>query len=406
MGPKKQTTKTTQRTHEEPASEAAAIWVERTALHAWDKNPRKNEKAIPKVMESIKRFGFGSPILARKNGEIIAGHTRWAAAEALGLDRVPVRYLDLDPAEAHLLALADNKLGEVADWDKEVLGAVLSEYGLEDVDLAGWDSKELDVLGGELLRDNEVSDVEDVDPGKAPKRVAAGDVWRLGAHTLVCGDSEDPASWQACPDGKRIMITDPPYGVEYDAEWRKNAGLIKGGAFGAVQNDHRCDWGKAYANANASVGYVWFADTKTIEFVSSLAAEGYTMRGLIVWSKNKYPISRGHYHHQHEPCLYVVREGETADWCGGRKQTTVWEIESGRIDNDHSTSKPIECMARPMRNHAHKLVVDPFGGSGTTLLAAEQLGRTCFMIEIMPEYCDIVIHRWEKLTGKTAEKAS
>ncbi len=156
MGPKKQTTKTTQRTHEETASEAAAIWVERTALHAWDKNPRKNEKAIPKVMESIKRFGFGSPILARKNGEIIAGHTRWAAAEALGLDRVPVRYLDLDPAEAHLLALADNKLGEVADWDTAALLGELGQHGLDAADVAGFDQAELDRLGSLLDKSGHV----------------------------------------------------------------------------------------------------------------------------------------------------------------------------------------------------------------------------------------------------------
>lgn len=159
MGPKTKQAKATAHAHEE----AAAIWVERTALHAWDKNPRKNEKAVPKVVESIKRFGFASPIIARKNGEVIAGHTRLLAAEALGMDRVPVRYMDLDPAEAHLLALADNRLNEVAEWDKPVLQEIMSEYGLEEIEVAGWSEAEAASMTGDsdLISWEDVKDLSE-----------------------------------------------------------------------------------------------------------------------------------------------------------------------------------------------------------------------------------------------------
>lgn len=396
MGPKTKQAKATAHAHEE----AAAVWVERTALHAWDKNPRKNEKAVPKVVESIKRFGFASPIIARKNGEVIAGHTRLLAAEALGMDRVPVRYMDLDPAEAHLLALADNRLNEVAEWDKPVLQEIMSEYGLEAIDVAGWSSRDIDMMGHELMRDAEVEDTEQPTDADTQKRAKPGDVWFCGRHIVVCGSSEDKSVWAHCHDGPRLVVTDPPYGVEYDADWRNELGF-GASAVGVVENDDRADWSNVFELASGDVVYSWCASTQVGTILGHMGA--YDLRALIIWNKSKMVISRGHYHYKHEPCLYFVRRGATAKWCGDRSQTTVWDIPNPKIDNAHSTSKPIECMAAPIRNHGFDLVVDPFLGSGTTLLASEQLGRSCFGVEINPAYVDIALSRWEKLTGQSAK---
>lgn len=353
-------------------------------------------------MASIKRFGFAAPIIARRDGEVIAGHTRLKAAEALGLDRVPVRYMDLDPAEARLLALADNRLGEIAEWNKQDLTQIMSGFSFEDLEVAGWDEKDLELMGHQLIRDNEVADVE-VEENDVEQRVSPGDVWKCGRHMLVCGDSEDVGTWAklTIPEGPRMMITDPPYGVNYDASWREKQ-WHGARAVGKVTNDDRASWKDVYALSKADVAYVWCADKQILTLLEELSSLSYELRALIMWKKSKFAISRGHYHHGHEPCLYSVRKGATAEWCGDRSQSTVWDIGNPKIDNDHSTSKPIECMARPMRNHNFKVVVDPFGGSGTTMLAAEQLDRDCYMIELEPKYCDIVLARWEKLTGGKA----
>lgn len=390
-------------------AEAAAEWVDRTALKPWDKNPRNNADNVKRVMESIKRFGFAAPILARKaDGEVIAGHTRLLAAEALGMERVPVRYLDLDPGEAHMLAIADNRLTEKSEWDNALLMEQLDAIGLDNAELVGFDSADLDELAKDILREaskDEVAEVADV--VKAPKRVELGEVWKLGRHTIVCGDSTTADAWRPKDVMPCMMVTDPPYGVQYKPDW-SDGGIPrgnKGGARGEVLNDDRASWKEVYERAEATVAYVWHADKFAALVMSELVECGFSVRAQIVWNKDAPVMSRGHYNWKHEPCWYVVADDSTAEWIGDKKQHTVWDIPKKREDdNNHSTSKPLECMARPIRNHGFELIVDPFLGSGTTLLAAEQLARKCFGIELNPEYCDIVIERWERLTGQTAVK--
>ena len=197
-----------------------------------------------------------------------------------------------------------------------------------------------------------------------------------------------------------LMVTDPPYGVNYDAGWRNEKLVGSDRAVGEVTNDERSDWRESYALAPGPVAYVWMGGSASP--VADLIACGLIFRTMIVWVKNQFVISRGHYHGQHEPCWYAVRKGAQANWCGDRKQTTVWEIDKPhKSETGHSTQKPVECMERPIRNHKGD-VYDPFVGSGTTLIAATNQNRRCYAIEISPSYCDVAIRRWQLHTGKQA----
>jgi DNA modification methylase len=202
------------------------------------------------------------------------------------------------------------------------------------------------------------------------------------------------------------MVTDPPYGVSYDPRWRLEAGLLASAPrrLGKVQNDDRVDWREAWQLFSGDVAYVWHAGVFAASVALQLEDSGFEIRSQIIWRKPTFPISRGHYHWQHEPCWYGVRRGATASWIGDRSQTTVWDV-AGRSETktDHATQKPVECMARPIRNHEGD-VYEPFAGSGTTLIAAEQLGRRCAAIEIDPAFVDVVVSRWEALTGRKAKR--
>jgi DNA modification methylase len=200
------------------------------------------------------------------------------------------------------------------------------------------------------------------------------------------------------------MVTDPPYGVKYDPAWRKRAGLSDSSRMGRVANDDRMDWREAWQLFPGDVAYVWHAGLFAAATASHLEDSGFEIRSQIIWRKPTFPISRGHYHWQHEPCWYAVRQGASAGWIGDRSQTTVWDIAwRSEAKTDHGTQKPVECMARPIRNHEGN-VYEPFGGSGTTLIAAEQLARRCTAIEIEPAYCDVVVMRWERLTAEKARR--
>jgi DNA modification methylase len=205
------------------------------------------------------------------------------------------------------------------------------------------------------------------------------------------------------------MVTDPPYGVEYDPAWRQRAaeqGLLAYATrrVGKVANDDRVDWREAWALFPGNVIYCWHAGRHASSVQASIESSGFEIRCQIIWAKPHFPISRGHYHWRHEPCWYAVREGANASWIGGRDQTTLWEVALDRnVEGGHGTQKPLECMARPVRNHEGD-VYDPFLGSGTTLIAAEKLGRICYGMEIESRYCDVVLARWEQFTGQTAER--
>ena len=236
-------------------------------------------------------------------------------------------------------------------------------------------------------------------------------------HRVLCGDSTKPEDVERLMGGAVpfIMVTDPPYGVEYDPDWRLEAGINKPWqtlASGKVSNDDIVDWTEAYKLFPGHVAYVWHAGRFAADLVGNLKTAGLEIRTQIIWAKPSLVMGRGHYHWQHEPCWYAVRKGGSAKWCGDRKQSTVWDIQNmhrtqGNVDDGktiHSTQKPVECMARPIRNHGgpDDDVYDPFLGSGTTLIAAEQLNRRCFGMEISPAYCDVIITRFERLSGQKA----
>lgn len=395
------------------AVDLAAEWIAPGKLKLWANNPRKNDgEPVSKVADSISRFGFGAPIVARRaNGEIIAGHTRWKAAIKLGLERVPVRFLDISERDAHLLAVADNRIGEFADWDHRPLHGVLTGYDVNDILVAGWDDKAMRELERAIRGDAELDDAAAPEPPKEPV-TKPGDLWVLGKHRLVCGDSSDEkvVSLARAKLSPFIMVTDPPYGVNYDPGWKADAGLHARPSprQGRVLNDHCASWLGAWKLFTGDVAYVWCAATQSPVVARELDESGFERRSLLVWKKPNFVVGRGHYHWQSETCWYAVREGKSAQWAGDRSQSTVWEIsrKDGSEETIHSTQKPIECMARPMRNHgqAGDVVYEPFAGSGTTLIAAEQLERVCVAIELNPAYCDVIVERWQKLTGGKARR--
>ena len=393
------------------SKELAAEWVAPSTLKPWAKNPRKNDgMPVEKVAESIKRFGFAAPIVARKaTREIIAGHTRWKAATKLNLHTVPVRFLDISEREAHLLALADNRLGELADWDDPQLHEILASYDLGDILMAGWDEKAMRELERAARGEGELTEDEIPEPPKKPV-TKPGDLIVLGKHRLVCGDCTDSkvVSLARAKLSPFMMVTDPPYGVEYDPEWRKKAGLNNSERMGKVENDNQASWSGAWKLFVGDVAYVYHSGIHGTAVATDLRATGMELRAQIIWRKPSLVIGRGAYHYQHEPCWYAVRQGKAAKWTGDRTQSTVWDISprDGQEETEHSTQKPLECMARPMRNHgqAGDVIYEPFAGSGTTLIAAEHLERICVAVELSPAYCDVIVERWQKLTGGKARR--
>ncbi len=246
--------------------------------------------------------------------------------------------------------------------------------------------------------------------------VEYGDIWKLGDHYIMCGDSTNKSDVNKLLQNNkpRIIVTDPPYGVNYDPDWR-NEGRLDAWSYarrtGVVTNDEQANWNKTFKLAPCDVAYVWSSSLRSKESQEGLEEAGFEIRSQIIWRKQHYAVSRGHYHWQHELCWYAVRKGKTAGWIGNRKQSTIWDIEvriggviGPRIDfTDHSTIKPIDCMMRPIKNHEGD-IYEPFAGSGTTIIAAEIQKRKCYAMEIEPKYVESCIGRWENYTHKQAVK--
>lgn len=375
----------------------------------WRTHPVAQQDALRGVLAEV---GYAGALLAREADDgglvLIDGHLR---AETTPDMEVPVLVLDVNEAEADKLLATIDPLGAMAEADAGKLDSLLRE-----VDTG---SEALQEMLAELAKDNGLYKTPEVVEDEVPEPPAnpvtqAGDLWVLGEHRLLCGDStnaEDVGELLA-NHTPFIMVTDPPYGVEYDPAWRNDAaakGLIAFAARreGTVENDGRVDWTDAYKLFPGHVAYVWHAGRFAADLVVNLRDSGFDIRTQIIWKKPAFAISRGHYHWQHEPCWYAVRKGGSAKWCGDRSQSTIWDI-SNRVNsegkNNHGTQKPVECMARPIRNHGDKDddVYDPFLGSGTTIIAAEQLNRRCYGLEISPAYCDVIVERWQNLTGGKA----
>lgn len=364
---------------------------------------------VAEIAGSIRAFGFANPILVGGEGDLIAGHGRLAAARQLGLAEVPVVVLaGLSASQRRQLILADNRIALNAGWDVEMLKLELTELSLLGADLSalGFNDKELAVAlngsGAGLTDEDEV-------PTVAENAVAcSGDIWCLGPHRIACGDSRDPdlVALLLAGASPQLMVTDPPYGVEYDPEWRHRRGINKSERRGKIQNDEQADWSEAWALFPGQIAYVWHGALRSTVVAESLFKSGFSIRSQIIWAKERLVMSQGDYHWQHEPCWYAVRK--KGNWTGDRKQTTLWTIAtSGQdVETKHSTQKPVECMRRPMVNNSDpgQAVYEPFLGSGTTLIAAQSTGRVCYGIEIDPLFIDVAIRRWQAFTGETAHR--
>lgn len=391
----------------------------------WPSNPKLHD--LNTLGDSIDRFGFNNaPTIDERTQRLVAGHGRIEALKQMKAngDKPPqrihlrsedgewmvpiVRGISFDTeAEAEAYLLADNRITELGGWDDAGLSAML-ERARPNLAGIGWDTKELD----KILAASKPEPTEDTVPEPPKKPVSKlGMLWLLGEHRLLCGDStkSDDVKRLYAGDVPFIMVTDPPYGVEYDPEWREEADGVKRQRTGKVMNDDRADWTDAYRLFSGDVAYVWHADRFAVAVAQVLGTVGLEVRSQIVWVKERFVLGRSAYHFQHEPCWYAVREGETAKWSGDRKQTSVWSIPDTKhddADTTHGTQKPIQCMYRPIKNHGgpDDIVYDPFLGSGTTLIAAQQLERKCLGLELDPAYADIIVERWEQFTGGKAKR--
>ena len=407
-----------------------------------DYNPRKiSARAADGLRASLARFGeLGGIVWNERTRRLVGGHQRVKALLALGVEEVDVRVVDLPVAEEKALNVTLNNPAISGEFDFEVLDVVLDdiraelpnafeELHLDDIrplfaPSTGGDSSagpghgggsDAEATSSHNESQNLIKGLTDPDetPEPAPEPVTrVGDVWVLGDHRIICGDSTDAATVALLLAGAKphLMVTDPPYGVEYDANWRNEAKRPDGTPYGAtalgvVKNDDRADWREAWALFPGDVAYVWHSGTMAHVVAESLIATGFGIRAQVVWGKSSLVISRGHYHPQHEPCWYAVRKGGTGHWQGDRTQSTLWAIDKPRkSETGHSTQKPIECMLRPILNNSAKgdAVYEPFSGSGTTIIAGEQSGRRVYAVELNPPYVDIAVRRWQAFTGKQA----
>lgn len=377
----------------------AAIWESVDALKPWKDNPRKNKGAINHVAESIRRFGFASPIIARSEDKvIIAGHTRFEAAKKLGLDSVPVRYLDLDPADSRLLALADNKIGEVAEWDEEKLEKVMQELLDEGLSLdgLGWSDDELgkivDELKQEEIKEDEVPEADE--EGEPDSKL--GEVYELGEHRLICGDSTLPETWEKLMQGEKaeLLFTDPPYGMSYGGGRSKKFDMIKNDdasgedLFNLVMKP--IQQAAIYGCTNLYICFTWRYYSV---FEKAIKENNLEIKSCIVWDKGHFGLGHQHYRPQHEFIFYCT-DGE---YYGDRSQSDVWKISRDNTSGyKHPTQKPVTIPAKGILNSSKKdsIVIDAFGGSGSTLIAAAQTKRRARLVELDPKYCDVIRRRW------------
>lgn len=371
-------------------------------LLPYARNSRTHSAAqIAAVAASMREFGFTNPVLVR--GEtIVAGHGRVLAARKLGLAEVPcIDVSHLSEAQMRAYVIADNKLAEQAGWDDDLLKievGALKEAGFA-LDLLGFSQDEVDAMLAAAGTDG-LTDPDAVPPAPTLPVSRMGDVWVLGRHRIICGDSTSATDVERLLAGVKphLMVTDPPYGVEYDPT-RTSDNPLKAGK---VLNDDRADWRESWALFPGDVAYVWHASMFTHVVLESLEQSGFEHRAMIIWVKDRFTLGRGHYHWQHEPAWYVVRKGATGHWAGDRKQTSVWSIKA-REDggHGHGTQKPVEAMRRPIENNSSpgQAVYEPFSGSGTTIIAAEQTGRSCYAVELSPAYVDVAVKRWQDFTG-------
>ena len=377
-----------------------------------------SDDQVAQIAASIAEFGFTNPILAGSDGVIVAGHGRLAAAQKLGLEVVPVVVLDhLSPTQRRALVIADNRIAENAGWDDVMLrieiAALQDDYF--DVSLTGFDADAL----AELMAGDEPDDEGEADDDAVPDVSETpvsrpGDVWLLGGHRLLCGDSTVTESYDRLLDGEQVdmVFTDPPYNVNY----ANSAKDKMRGKDRAILNDNLGDGFYDFllaaltptiAHCRGGI-YVAMSSSELDVLQAAFRAAGGKWSTFIIWAKNTFTLGRADYQRQYEPILYGWPEGAQRHWCGDRDQGDVWNIKKPQKNDLHPTMKPVELVERAIRNSSRpgNVVLDPFGGSGTTLIAAEKSGRLARLIELDPKYADVIVRRWQEWTGKQATRES
>ncbi len=386
--------------------------VEITKVIPYARNPRRNDGAVAKVAASIKEFGFRQPIVVDPEMVIIAGHTRLQAALALGLKKVPVHIAEgLTESQIKAYRIADNRTNEEAEWDNELLGLELidlKESGF-DLDLTGFDLDELNKilaseLGAGLTDEDAVPELED----NAVSRL--GDVWILGNHKLLCGDSTRKESFDILLDGMLadMVFTDPPYNVNYGATMkdkiRGNKRIIKNDNLGEDFYGFLLASCKNLISVCKGSIYICMSSSELDTLQKAFREAGGHWSTFVVWAKNTFTIGRSDYQRQYEPILYGWAEGSKHYWCGDRSQGDVWNFNKPKVNDLHPTMKPVELVQRAIENSSKSrdIVLDCFAGSGSTLIAAEKAGRSARLIELDPKYCDVILKRWQDFTGNEA----
>lgn len=376
-----------------------------------------SEEQVAQIAASIVEFGFTNPILAGSDGIIVAGHGRLTAAQKLGLEVVPVVVLDhLTPTQRRALIIADNRIAENAGWDDAMLRVELDALRDDDFDLSltGFDADALaDLFEGEEGDTGQTGD-DEVPESQDAVISRPGDVWLLGGHRVLCGDATDVKCYEQLLQGKEVdmTVTDPPYNVNY----ANSAKDKMRGKDRAILNDNLGDGFYDFllaaltpimANCTGAV-YVAMSSSELDVLQAAFREAGGKWSTFIIWAKNTFTMGRSDYQRQYEPILYGWPEGGKHHWCGDRDQSDVWQIKKPHKNDLHPTMKPVELVERAIRNSSKPgdVVLDPFGGSGTTLIAAEKSGRTARLMELDPKYVDVIVRRWQDWTGKAASRES
>ena len=375
-------------------------------IKPYKNNPRKNANAVDAVMNSIKEFGFKQPIVIDKNYEIVAGHTRVLAAKKLNLTEIPCIIADdLTEQQIKAFRLADNKTHELAEWDFDLLDIELDDIADLNMGDFGFDIS-VDFEHQEFKDDD--FDVEAAIPDEPITKL--GDIWQLGNHRLMCGDGTNADDIDKLMDGHnaQLIVTDPPYNVDYEGKTQQklkiNSDRQTDAAFrefllAAFKNIYRV------SKAGAAV-YIFHADSKGLDFRHAFKEAGFDTKQCLIWLKNTFVLGHQDYHWKHEPILYGWKDGSSHYFIDHRTQTTVIEHNRPTKNSEHPTMKPVSLIEQLIHNSSKVgwAVLDIFGGSGSTLIACEQLKRSCYMMELDPRYCDVIVKRWEMFTGNEAIK--
>jgi len=383
-------------------------------LIPYARNPRKNDHAVEQMASAISEFGFRLPVVAKSTGEICDGHLRYKAALRLGLEQVPVILADdLTETQIKAFRILVNRSATWADWDEDLLRLELEELRLDDFDLSltGFDADELlEIMAGEETTTEGTTD-EDAAPEVPVTPVSKpGDVWIMGQHRLLCGDSTAAASYTLLMAGVKaaMTFTDPPYGVNYansakDKMRGTNRPILNDNLGEDFEPFLKAALTPMIAHCQGAI-YIAMSSSELDTLQSAFRAAGGKWSTFIIWAKNTFTLGRSDYQRQYEPILYGWPEGATRHWCGDRDQGDVWHFNKPRVNDLHPTMKPVELVERAIRNSCRPgdVVLDPFGGSGTTLIAAEKSGRQARLIELDPKYVDVIVRRWQEYAGVQA----